>query len=41
MFSEAPILIAEDNLYWSLDLSSAVEELNGRVVARHPAWRKH
>ena len=32
MFSEAPILIAEDNLYWSLDLSSAVEELNGRVV---------
>jgi ActR/RegA family two-component response regulator len=32
MFSEAPILIAEDNLYWSLDLSSAVEDLNGRVV---------
>ena len=32
MFSEAPILIAEDNLYLSLDLSSAVEELDGRVV---------
>ena len=32
MFSEAPILIAEDNLYLSLDLSSAVEELNGHVV---------
>ena len=32
MFSEAPILIAEDNLYLSLDLSSAVEELSGRVV---------
>jgi len=32
MFSEAPILIAEDNLYLSLDLSSAVEEMNGRVV---------
>jgi CheY-like chemotaxis protein len=32
MFSDAPILIAEDNLYLSLDLSSAVEELDGRVV---------
>jgi CheY-like chemotaxis protein len=32
MFSEAPILIAEDNLYLSLDLSSAVEELGGRVI---------
>jgi CheY-like chemotaxis protein len=32
MFSEASILIAEDNLYLSLDLSSAIEELNGRVV---------
>src|SRR5256885_228547 len=32
MFSAAPVLIAEDNLYLSLDLSSAVEEMNGRVV---------
>ena len=32
MFSEAPILIADDNLYLSLDLSTAVEEMNGRVV---------
>src|SRR5205809_7516020 len=32
MFSEAPILIAEDNLYLSLDLSSAVEEMGGRVI---------
>lgn len=32
MFSEAPILIAEDNLYVSLDLSSAVEDMEGRVV---------
>jgi CheY-like chemotaxis protein len=32
MFSEAPILIAEDNLYLSLDLSFAVEEMGGRVV---------
>jgi len=32
MFSEAPILIAEDNLYLSLDLSIAVEEMDGRVV---------
>jgi len=32
MFSEAPILIAEDSLYLSLDLSSAVEEMDGRVV---------
>lgn len=32
MFSEAPILIAEDNLYVALDLSSAVEEMAGRVV---------
>jgi CheY-like chemotaxis protein len=32
MFSEAPVLIAEDNLYLSLDLSSAVEEMDGRVI---------
>jgi CheY-like chemotaxis protein len=32
MFSEALILIAEDNLYVSLDLSSAIEEMDGRVV---------
>jgi DNA-binding NtrC family response regulator len=32
MFCEAPILIAEDNLYLSLDLSIAVEEMDGRVV---------
>ena len=32
MFSEAPILIAEDNFYLSLDLSSAIQELDGRVV---------
>lgn len=32
MFSEAPVLIAEDNLYVSLDLSSAVEEMDGRVI---------
>jgi DNA-binding NtrC family response regulator len=32
MFSEAPILIAEDNLYLALDLSNAVEDMDGRVV---------
>jgi DNA-binding NtrC family response regulator len=32
MFSAAPVLIAEDNLYLSLDLSGAVEEMDGRVV---------
>ncbi len=32
MFSEAPILIAEDNLYMALDLSIAVEEMEGLVV---------
>ncbi|MFL6751636.1 MAG: response regulator [Sphingomicrobium sp.] len=32
MFSEAPVLIAEDNLYIALDLSNAVEEMDGRVV---------
>src|SRR5215210_1892919 len=32
MFSQTPILIAEDNLYIALDLSNAVEDMNGRVV---------
>lgn len=32
MFSEAPVLIAEDNLYLALDLSIAVEEMEGRVI---------
>jgi CheY-like chemotaxis protein len=32
MFSDAPILIAEDNLYVALDLSNAVEDMDGRVV---------
>jgi DNA-binding NtrC family response regulator len=32
MFSDAPILIAEDNLYLALDLSNAVEDMDGRVV---------
>ena len=32
MFSEAPILIVEDNLYLAIDLSSAVEDMAGRVV---------
>jgi DNA-binding NtrC family response regulator len=32
MFSEAPVLIAEHDLYQALDLSIAVEEMDGRVV---------
>src|SRR5215208_5341887 len=32
MFSETPILIAEDNLYIALDLSNAVEDMDGRVI---------
>ena len=32
MFSEAPVLIAEDNLYVAIDLSNAIEDLDGRVV---------
>jgi CheY-like chemotaxis protein len=32
IFDESPILIAEENLYVSLDLSSAVEDMDGRVV---------
>jgi DNA-binding NtrC family response regulator len=32
MFSEAPVLIAENDLYQALDLSIAVEEMDGRVA---------
>ena len=32
MFSEAPVLIAEDNMYIALDLSNAVEDMDGKVV---------
>ena len=32
MFSEASVLIAEDDLYQALDLSIALEEMQGRVV---------
>ncbi len=32
MFSDAPILVAEDNLYIALDLSIAIEEMCGCVV---------
>jgi DNA-binding response OmpR family regulator len=32
MFSNAEILIIEDNLYVSLDLASAIEELGGQVI---------
>jgi CheY-like chemotaxis protein len=32
MFEEAPILIVEDNAFLALDLSEAVEELEGQVV---------
>lgn len=32
MFSEAPVLIAEDNLYVAIDLSNAIEDMDGRVV---------
>jgi len=32
MFSEAPILIAEDNPYHALDLSNAIKDMQGRVV---------
>jgi len=37
MFSGAPILIAEDNLYLALDLSIAIEEMDGRVVGPAPS----
>jgi DNA-binding response OmpR family regulator len=32
MFSRAEILIIEDNLYVSLDLASAIEEMDGQVL---------
>jgi len=32
MFSETPVLIVEDNVFLAVDLSEAVEELEGRVV---------
>src|SRR4051812_26933871 len=32
MFANAPILIAEDNVYLALDLSNALEAMDGRVV---------
>jgi len=32
MFGDKPILIVEDDAYWALDLSMAVEEWDGRVV---------
>ena len=32
MLSESPILVAEDNLYIALDLSNAIEDMDGRVV---------
>ena len=32
MFSEAPVLIAEENSYLAIDLSNAIEDLGGKVV---------
>jgi CheY-like chemotaxis protein len=32
MFADTPILIVEDNVFLAVDLSEAVEELDGRVV---------
>ena len=32
MLRDKPVLIVEDNVYLALDLSNAVESLNGRVV---------
>lgn len=32
MFSDAPVLIAEDNMYIALDLSNAIEDMDGKVV---------
>ena len=32
MFSDKPVLIVEDNVFLAVDLSEAVEELEGRVV---------
>jgi DNA-binding response OmpR family regulator len=32
MFAHRPVLIVEDNVFLAIDLSQAIEELNGRVV---------
>ena len=32
MLNDKAVLIVEDNLYLSIDLSAAVEEMDGRVV---------
>ena len=32
MFSNTPILIVEDNVFLALDLSQAIEEMNGTIV---------
>jgi CheY-like chemotaxis protein len=32
MFSDKPVLIVEDNVFLAVDLSEAIEELEGRVV---------
>ncbi len=32
MFDEKPVLIVEDNVFLAVDLSEAIEELDGRVV---------
>ena len=32
MLGDKAVLIVEDNVYMALDLSQAVEELNGRVI---------
>ena len=41
MFSEESILIAEDNCYLALDLSLAIEDMNGTCRRRRvAAWPK-
>jgi CheY-like chemotaxis protein len=32
MFNDLPVLIVEDNVFLAVDLSEAIEELDGRVV---------
>ena len=32
MFSDTPVLIVEDNAFLAVDLSEAIEEMDGRVV---------
>lgn len=32
MFGEKPVLVVEDNVFLAVDLSEAIEELDGRVV---------